>query len=219
MQPRFTRAEYWVLELVVVGGWPLTYLAASSIEEIFTKPGHGLDHASLVDTLEGLFAEGLIEASVHPGDSPAGPLSRAEILVALTEIGPLRGRPATYYQLTPKGGAWWEAFTMPDWDAYVGADGDYDAGWGELTCTDAKWLEMKLHHFSAFESPVVWETVQYSDVRPWQVLYWKVLPHGHRVRFRYTPGAECTERDSPLLPSYACGEGNCALRDNWYRWC
>ncbi len=89
MEPRFTRGEYWLLETVVEGGRPFVYIHAPEFNQALNKTGHGLDRASLVDTLERLFQNGLIGAARLSAGGCAGPfqrrLSRAAIEAALDE--------------------------------------------------------------------------------------------------------------------------------------
>lgn len=218
VQPRFTRAEYWVLELVVVGSWPLTYLDAGNIEEIFNKPGHGLDHATLVDTLEGMFAAGLIEAGIWPGDTPAGLLSRAGIEAALAEPTPFGSRSYTFYQLTAEGCSQWEAFARPDWTRYVCADLNHEAGKGSLTCTDRQWLKESLEWLSAVDPLVDRGSTDYNEVRPWQATYWKSLPGAHSVSFPYREPVSAPPPQNQSLPVGFSEVGLYALWDGWYRW-
>ncbi len=215
MQPRLTRGEYWLLETVVDGAWPLCFVARTNAEEVFNKPGHGLERAALIETLESLFASGLLEAHRH-GQAAAMPLARTEIIAALEEPSHARGAPGTLYRLTAQGGAVWEAFAMPDWKAYLLRELDEDQGVGAFTALDRQWLQEDLEHFSVYEHAVARDSVQWERLGRWQPTYWKELPEGYRVRFRFGP-TPSGEEPSPL-DGFGCGYGRCAQRESWYRW-
>ena len=97
---------------------------------------------------------------------------------------------ALYYQLTPEGGAAWEAFARPRWDHFIGDFGSHtepeepgQLASAEATCADRRHLLYYLQgvHWFGWEidpKAVVWDMVQ-----PWEATYWKTLPSAHRVRF------------------------------------
>lgn len=222
MQPRFTRAEYWILEVVVTGGWPLCYLHSDNpkdVEQMFNRRFHGLDRPKLIDCLEGLFAAGLIEASIDPGNIPPGPLNRDKIITALEEQGPHAG-PSTYYHLTAKGGSQWEAFAQPDWRRFVLDESHWGTGKGRLTCMDRKWLETYVAHSSIAEGRIDEASISYQELGTWKAAYWKVLPNGYCVEFRrpWEQGMpECTPETELITRMRAFSEF-CRLRNGWYRW-
>lgn len=218
MQLTFTRAEYWILELVVEGSWPLTYLASRNIDEMFNRPGHGLDRPALIDCLEGLFVAGLIEGGVSPGDLPASPLSRDRIIAALDEAGPREERPYTYYQLTAKGASQWEAFAKPNWRHFVLDDSDCEAKGGQLTCMDRKWLGVYLARSSIAEGPIDQNSVKYQEIGPWEATYWKVLRQGWRVEFCRAEEETGYNSYADLIARELLFRGFCEIRDGWYRW-
>jgi hypothetical protein len=170
-----------------------------------------------VDTLQGLFTAGLIEAGESPGDLPATPLSRASIEAALAEPGPLGGRPCTYYRLTPEGGSRWEVFARPDWSRYVSQDLDHDSGRGSLTCVDRQWLEQYLELLSAVDPLVGQRAADYREVRPWQATYWKCLPQAHSASFPCGEAVSDVQMNKSL-PVWVAEAGFYAQRDGWYRW-
>lgn len=218
MQPRFTRAEYWILELVVSGSWPLTYLGLRNIEEFFNKPGHGLGYESLVDTLERLFGSGLIVAGSSTKNAPASILSRAGIVAALREPTPRGNRAYTYYQLTRKGAHQWEAFAMPNSSRYILDGSDWEKGKGQLTCMDKSWLELYLKNFSAMEGPVDPSSIKYRTLGPWWANYWKRLPKGYRVQFHYSPGKwDQDDRQAVDRRAFLATNGWCDF-GRWYKW-
>ena len=70
MEPRFTRGEYWLLEIVVEREFPVYGLIDSELEWSLNKKGHGLTRAALVETLHRLLSAGLIYAK-NEGDGIA----------------------------------------------------------------------------------------------------------------------------------------------------
>ncbi len=51
MEPRFTRGEYWLLEIAVEHEWSISGLIDSELELHLNKKGHGLTRASLLKSL------------------------------------------------------------------------------------------------------------------------------------------------------------------------
>jgi len=106
-------------------------------------------------------------------------------------------RPTVYYGLTAQGGAKWEAAARPDWNRFI--YGGYSDSEAELISMNRQWVEryFMLIQPGGFDTlfavpgTEVWDTLE-----PWQALYWKTLPIGHRVRFTYTSGGEYP---SPIL--------------------
>jgi hypothetical protein len=219
-QPRFTRAEYWILEQVVEQGWPLGYLDAENLEELANKPGHGLGRAALLDTLDGLFTAGLIEAGASWGDdAPCRKLSRAELEAALSESGPqpFCEEPYTGYRLTAKGGFQWEAFARPNWNLYLDLDLGYQTGKGSVICTDRQRLEDFFELLAAWDPLVHEGSVRYEEIGPWQATYWKSLPRGWCVHFDYKePGRPDGDMGSLGRPVYDLEIYD--MLDGWYRW-
>ena len=62
MEPRFTRGEYWLLEIAVEHEWSISGLIDSELELHLNKKGHGLTRASLLKSLYRLLSSGLIYA-------------------------------------------------------------------------------------------------------------------------------------------------------------
>ena len=106
MEPRFTRGEYWLLEIAVEHEWSISGLIDSELELHLNKKGHGLTRASLLENLYRLLSSGLIYAK----NEVDGFISTYEqIECALNEppggIFPAGEKKYTSYGLTPDGGA------------------------------------------------------------------------------------------------------------------
>ena len=218
MEPRFTRGEYWLLEIVVEREFPVYGLIDSELEWVLNKKGHGLARASLVETLHRLLSSELIYAK----NEGHGFISTDEqIERALDEPKPkfadLAGKKkSTYYGLTQEGGAQWEAFAVPDWQNFIDenhlfSDGYEDGIW-ELMCGNKKRLERFIestYYYDRSYKEIVLETVQWDYIAPWQATYWKQLDGAHRVRYQFQNKTTSNVEKPPWPPS---------VYRKWYAW-
>ncbi len=218
MQPRLSRAEYWLLQTVVEWACPLAFLDATKyqerhdIEEMFNKPGHGLNHDDLVEVLIQLVGERLIEGI---RDERPIVLDRQMIVAALAEPTPRHNPSCTYYQLTQEGGEVWQAFAAPDWSLLVTEELDDDTRIGTLTGMTSWRVEKYLRYLDMLQCELDLRSIRVEEVGPWAATYWKTLPHGHRVHFqwRHRRGDGQENEFSTLAFS-----GFCEFRDGWYNW-
>ena len=196
MEPRFTRGEYWLLDNVVEAEFAICKLTDNrntSVEPgFFDEKGHGLTHALLLEALHRLLASGLIYAK-NEGD---GSISTAEgIERALNETisrnyAPFDMGKPTFYGLTQKGGAQWEAFTVPRWQKYIAADfhwpDDSKKAMWEVICADKNWIGRYYESFCFHRQiEVSLESIEWEYIAPWQATYWKQLEGAYRLRFHY----------------------------------
>lgn len=178
-------------------------------EHWFNREHHGLQPSAVAAALRGLLRGKLI-ALVAPGgqrlsleqsDQAVRWLSQAEA-PALSSSG-------VSYGLTTTGGAAWEAVARPDWTRYLWASYAVDPHDAVVICADAaraRWLALGTN---LAQRPIA-ETVRHDLVEPWSATYWKTLPRGHRVRFRY---------EEVELGESAAREALRVLRDarDWYQ--
>ena len=214
MEPRFTRGEYWLLEIVVEHEWSISGLIDNELELHLNKKGHGLTRASLLESLYRLLSSGLIYAK----NEVDGFLSTYEqIECALNEppggIFPAGVEKYTSYGLTAEGGAQWEAFAAPDWEKYIVemSEGEDEGGYElqELICADKDWLEKYLESFCFYHQiEVSLASVVWDYIAPWEITYWKQLDGAHILRFQAQEKSEVEDYDPPPNPE-------------WYRslWC
>ena len=215
MEPRFTRGEYWLLEIVVEHEWSISGLIDNELELHLNKKAHGLTRASLLESLYRLLSSGLIYAK----NEVDGFISTYEqIECALNEpprgIAPAGVRKHTSYGLTQEGGAQWEAFAAPDWEKYIvemdeGEDESGDELW-ELICADKEWLERVFESFCFYQQiEVSLVSMEWDYISPWQATYWKQLDGAHILRFQAQEKSEA-EYYEPPPPN-----------PEWYRsvWC
>lgn len=209
MTPSFTRGEYWLLEAVVERRISISLAAADDVTEVLNKSaGHGLSRALLADTFVSLLDKGLIEV-MSRGSSPFVP-DKMAILAAMDQRS---DQPSLSYGLTSEGGRQWELFALPVWSNFIDGTFSYpdrgEVGSAEYVCASKErlehWFELAKQSLYVQDQPSAsWDVVQ-----PWQATYWKILPIGHRVRFRGSP----EPRQYPTNPLYIMWN-----MERWYAW-
>ena len=208
MEPRFTRGEYFLLEIVVEYEWSISGLIDNELELHLNKKGHGLTRASLLESLYRLLSSGLIYAK----NEVDGFISTYEqIESALNEpprgIAPAGVRKHTVYGLTQEGGEQWEAFAAPDWEKYIEEMGEGEDESGderyELICADKAWLEKYFESFCFYHQiEVSLESMEWDYISPWEVTYWKQLEGAHILRFQERDQSEVADYDPPPNPEW-----------------
>jgi hypothetical protein len=174
------RGEYWLLDSVVTLRYALDLLVAPDLTLAFNRPHHGLEYAELADTLLRLFHGGDLSAERFEDEVEFLP-TRAELEAALA------GTRTVYYGLTSQGGARWEAVSKPDWTRYV--DAGYGLEEGEIIAREREVVAQYFgweHYY--WRNVVIPGSERWDVLEPWHATYWKTLPLGHRVRFRYLRG-------------------------------
>ena len=174
--------EYWLLDSVVESWDSLKCLVSEDIEGAFNKRGHGLKRDELIDVLGRLFQRGdllakRMEKSVSKGFFIP---TQAEIEEALD------GLLNCFYGLTAQGGARWEEVSQPHWERYISDSVFAEPREGEIIGSDRDLVEQydSLSHQDS-EISVVPGSKHWDVLRPWQATYWKELPVGHRLRYKY----------------------------------
>lgn len=189
-------AEWWILDSVATFQFPLDALATQDgVAFTLNRKWHGLTEDELVDTLYRLFHDGDLIAERFEKHASLGEFvpTRTEIMSALSFVPPNRRTkgydPASafeaYYGLTAQGGARWEAVFRPDWNRYVYSDVGLDDG---QTIAMDRCLVEQYEYFSRYGSDIsiIAGSEQWDVLEPWQATYWKTLPIGHRLRYRFT---------------------------------
>ncbi len=219
MDPRLTRGEYWLLEAVVDHSVPLcfldpaTYDRRDGIEEMFNKPGHGLDRSLLIEVLTRLLRNDWVEAELL-GNVLA--LDSQQLVGTLDELRPrFSTKPCTYYRLTEQGGAVWEAFAAPQWHKYLKEESDLEAREGCVTSATVWRVEKYMRYLELLGDRLITSSIQFEIIAPWQVTYWKELPQGMQARFSWNGDHDLHVGDESyrlLLSDFSrfCGE--------WYAW-
>ncbi|HEY0367409.1 MAG TPA: hypothetical protein VGC73_13135 [Pyrinomonadaceae bacterium] len=200
--------EYWLLDAVVEAWYPLVWLVSEDVEGSFNKRHHGLEREELVTVLAELFGRGDLLA--HRVEKF---VSKEFFTPARDEIeAALDGRLDCLYGLTAQGGARWEEASHPQWERYITAGVYADPKEGEIIGSDPQLVRQydSLSHY-VWDISVVADSKRWDVLQPWEATYWKTLPLGHRVRFRF----EWAER-SPESKSDAAISEWLAQINNWY---
>jgi hypothetical protein len=172
---RIAKVEYWLLNLVCDGSFPLYRLTHPDLELIANRDGHGLPHSELLEVLHQLFQEGSLVCVRHPDDE-----TTIEFVPTYQDIDTaLQGQDYVQYRLTPKGGEQWEILSHPDWNWFIG--GGYGPNKNEAFIETKSYpvAEQYLQMFPyLFSAEVIHDSITYKILRPWQATYWKKLPEG-----------------------------------------
>jgi hypothetical protein len=174
--------EYWLLDSVVESRDSLALLVSNDIETAFNKRGHGLTRDQLINVLERLFVGGDLLAQCWEKSGP-----KEFFIPTRTEIEEaFNGRVRCFYGLTSQGGARWEEVSQPRWDRYIHDSVYAEPREGEIICSDRNLVE-QYDSLSRYDSDisVVPGSEHWDVLQPWQATYWKELPVGHRLRYKY----------------------------------
>jgi hypothetical protein len=199
--------EYWLLDSVVESRCPLVWLVAKNVGELLNKRDHGLKRDELMSVLNLLFRRGDLYARLT-GKSLAKEVfipTESEIEAALSH------RLNCCYGLTLQGGARWDEVSQPHWERYISDSVYAEPQEGEIISSDRDLVEQYdslTRHDS--DTSIVPGSKRWDVLRPWQAAYWKELPVGHRLRFKY----EWVER-SPEPTDPEISEWFKKIR-NWY---
>jgi hypothetical protein len=203
------QAKYWLLELVCESKFPLSILVKDELDMIVNKTTtHGLSYTELVDSLELLFAEGLLIADLckNPNDFgvPIEP-SRQDIEDAIAR------KIEIHYGLTALGGEYWETIYQPNWKYFITGWSSYD-GMASFSGSERDVVEQYVlaltytTHQQMIDGSAVWE-----PQKPYPATYWKALPSGWQVTFKF----RTSDLDLGVEIPLEYREIN-TLIDNWY---
>lgn len=187
--------EYWLLDSVVEKWDSLKCLVSDDIEGAFNKRSHGLNRDELVSVLDRLFRRrDLLAQRMEKSVSGFFIPTKTEIEDAFD------GRLNCFYGLTAQGGARWEEVSQPNWERYI-CDSVYaEPQEGETIGSDRGLVE-QYDLLSRYDSEisVVPGSKHWDVLRPWQATYWKELPVGHRLRFKYEWVERTPEPTNPKI--------------------
>jgi hypothetical protein len=173
-----TKDEYWLLDLVVNGSFPLYRLTDSDLELIANRDGHDLSHSELLEILYKLFQEDSLICVGYAYDETI-----TETTPTYQEIdAALQGKDYIQYRLTIKGGQQWEILSKPNWDWCIGGGYYYSENQVISEATSYKVAEQYLQMYPYWDSfEVIPDSIEVEILRPWQATYWKTLPEGYRI--------------------------------------
>jgi hypothetical protein len=171
-----TKSEYWLLDLVCRGSFPLHLLTHPDLELIANRDSHGLSSSELLNTLHKLFQEGSLICIKHPHDETV-----IEVIPTYQEIDTaLAKQDSIQYKLTAKGGEQWELLSNPDWDWFIG-----DSYFKKEITIEARYIQTAEQYIKIVPyfdgTEVIPKSIKSKILNPWQVTYWKILPEGYEL--------------------------------------
>jgi hypothetical protein len=185
MSLNIDRADYAILYGVSEEPWPAWLLLQEQTMAGVNRFWPGLAARELTEHFFRLWSEGLIECA-EGEDEPAiasnHQLAREQFEFDNTVSDRPERNPLTY-RLSPQGGDVWAHYAEVDWSKLI-RWGVAEAKEWELTASVREAIEiaLQLREIAPEEIP---GTGRWEVVRPWQAIYWKVLPVGNRYRYKY----------------------------------
>ena len=175
-----------MLDAAVEHGVDIRTLAASNVGEILNRKPHGHPPEAIAGVLARMSADG--EILFHRDfarTAPAEAFDEPQLLALLAEPR-ATGRPS-WYRLTERGGAEWEAWARPQWSRYNTSCGRGNlAAIGAATASVAEEL-LGLEEYLEHQRVIVAGSIRRRAFRNWRATYWKTLPEGHLIAFRTRP--------------------------------
>lgn len=208
-----TEKRQWFLDAAVTTSIPLVGLLD---KDIFYDDGplqnmayHDFDENEIIPVVADLGMEGIIEVidyewsdelerseeKIRPPHSITPAAVEAMLHIEVAE-GENVWEKMSYYRLTTKGGAYWEALAQPNWNDFVYSCvaspvfslGDEDTveisgGWQRSIegSTDNVIHEAMRLHDTQSQGEGEW-----AVLTPWEATYWKTFSQGHRVLYPCT---------------------------------
>jgi hypothetical protein len=181
-----SRAEYWFLDAAIELRVKVDALNPdyTDLESLLNRPHHNLSHRQVAETLYHLYQHGDIiflsdpEFDTHRYWEYAVPVTLTEIEDAV--FG--QGRTYLFYLLTLQGGALWETCSNPDWSRFFNTS-SYEGI--EIVCGGSREVVERYTFIVYYRQPIIEESKVWTELLLWQATYWKTLPRGHRLDFRY----------------------------------
>lgn len=173
--------EYWLFETAVETRIPIPCLVHPELDVLFNKPPHHLNRQQLFKVLRSQIDRGhFIAHQESRGDFIP---SDDELWSSLEHVPIDRRLTSISYGLTSAGGSLWEACVSPKWNRYIcEAYGDDD---GEILAADRNLVSEYLALLPHVGINILPDSIAWDSLAPWPATYWKILPHGCRVRFQY----------------------------------
>lgn len=187
---RLSHIEFWLLDLVQEWGDSINGTANGNYGN--NKKFYPYSISELAEAYERLSAEGWIIGYGVQRNPKDLTLTREQIRFELMRDDIKQDTPSNspeiFYRLTSSGGQVWEAFAHPRWDQYI--DGYFEACEGdhpallEATCLSREYLQAEFELSAADGIESIPESIIWSEVKPWDVFYWKTLSLGYRVQYQ-----------------------------------
>jgi len=183
---KIDKADYAILYGVSHEQWPAWLLLRDETMSGVNRFWPGLPAQELTQHFFALWNQGFIECAEDedlPAIAPDFELARQQFEFDYS----LSDRPQSNlltYRLSPAGGEIWASYAGVDWSKFYCSW--YDSGRNEfrLSASDRKAIELALQLRTISPLPIP-GTEQWEVLGSWQATYWKVLPEGHRISYRY----------------------------------
>ncbi|WP_240358717.1 hypothetical protein [Myxococcus vastator] len=200
-RPPVEALDRWLLEAAMELPTPLHMLVEPNPHIALNMADDPrLSREELCERLSLLAERGLIRVHMLP-DGLQELFSPEEISNAMDAR---QSRTPFGYSLTAAGGAVWEHDARPDWSRFVNAgqepsaDDAQDAWVIEAASLEAADAEFRFHESLGDVHQPVSESKHGEVLTPWQVTYWKALPHGYRLRYVTVPRPSNPARSSSV---------------------
>lgn len=174
----------WLLDAAVEHGVDLRTLAVPNAGEILNRKPHGHSPEEIAHILVQMVEDGEL---LLEGDS-----GRLEETFTAAQLLDLMAEPRTahhrsWYRLTERGGAHWEAWARPQWSRYnIGCSRENIGAIGAATASVAEEL-LGIEEYLNHQHVIVPGSIRRRTFRNWRATYWKTLPEGHLIAFRTRP--------------------------------
>jgi len=179
-------ARIWLLDAAVEHGVDVRTLAAPNMGEALNRKPHGHSLSEIARVLAQMVVEG--EITIHRDfgrTPPAITACEGQIVEMLSE--PRETKRPSFYCLTERGGAEWEAWAKPQWSRYnTNCVRNRRTAISAATAVVAEEL-LGLHEYLYHDEVIVERSIRRRSFRMWRATYWKMLPEVHLIAFRTRP--------------------------------
>lgn len=212
MDVKIDKADYAILYGVSEEPWPAWLLLKEETMAGVNRSWPGLAPRELTEHFFRLWTEGLIECAEEAEEAdytssvpPDYELARQQFEFDHSSSDRPQSNLLTY-RLSPAGGEVWANYAGVDWSKFYNSW--YDSGRNEfrLSASGRRAIELALQLRTISPVPVP-KTERWEILGPWQATYWKILPAGHRISYRYETW--------PCAPSSYNEEEFRALQELW----
>ena len=186
MSVKIDKADYAILYGVSDEQWPVWLLLEERTMAGVNRFWPGLAASELTEHFFRLWSEGLVECAEgedEPAIAPDRRLAREQFEFDKT----LSDRPESNsltYRLSSQGGDLWAQYAGVDWGKFFSSWPNSATNECTLTASVREPIEIALQLREIAPEPIA-GTLLWDLVQPWQATYWKVLPRGNRLRYRY----------------------------------
>lgn len=179
-------ARIWLLDAAAEIGVDIRTLAAANVGEILNRKPHGHPPEAIAGVLAQMIEAGEI-AVLRDFRRTAQPRAVSEAQIADLLFEPREGGRPSWYRLTERGGAEWEAWAKPQWSRYSsGGSRNNKSAILAATASVAEEL-LGLEEYLEHQRTIVPGSIRRRTFRNWRATYWKTLPEGHLIAFRTRP--------------------------------